>query len=128
MEGKQIRFAQLLELHVVNTVSKKFANTTVNNDTLHAMRDAIHEQVVGVFKKSKQQPGEVALRWLSNQLFKNISLNTNDGKKLINELVIFNEYKLSELPYSDLQLLRNLFNETVMGSELEEEYRRRSAA
>ena len=128
MESKPIRFSQLLELHVVNVVSKKFANATVNEATLHQMRDAVLEQVEGIFKKSKQQPGDLAVRWLANELFKNITLNTNDGKKPIAEMLIFNDYKLSELPYSDLQLLRNLFNETPMGSSLEEEYRRRSVA
>jgi len=129
VEGKPIRFAQLLELHIVNQINKKFAQAVVDNTTLHGMRDMIREQVHGIFKKSTHSVTEEGLNWVANQLFRNITLGTTDGtKKPINELVIMNEYKISDLPYSDIQLLRNLFNETRMGPELEAEYKRRSAA
>ncbi len=127
-QGKPIRFAQLLELHLNNQVNKKFSDAVVNNETLHEMRALIKEQVNGIFKKSSHAVTQPGLDWLSNQLFKHVSLVTSEGKKLISELVIFNEYNLTSLPYSDIQLLRNLFNETQMGPELEEEYRKRSAA
>ena len=127
--SKPIRFAELLEQHIVNQVNRKFATSgaMLNNDTLHQIRDLVTEQVSGVFRKSSHQVGNLALTWLSNQIFQTLQIGTTDGKKSIRELVIFNEYKLSEMPYSDLQLLRNLFNETTMGPELEEEYRKRSA-
>jgi hypothetical protein len=123
-----IRFAQLLEQHLNNQIAKKFNKSTVNNETLHQMHASIKEQVDGVFKKSTHTVTQPGLDWLSNQFFKYMSLKTNEGKKVIGELVIFNEYNLADLPYSDIQLLRNLFNETQMGPELEDEYKRRSAA
>lgn len=129
MEGKPIRFSQLLELHITNQINKKFTNAAVDNDTLHQMHALVKEQVLGVFKKSSHTVTDAGLAWLSNEIFKHISLATTDGgKKHIGELVIFNEYKLADLPYSDIQLLRNLFNETAYGPELEDEYRSRSAA
>ena len=130
MEGKPIRFAELLELHIINQVNKKFAGQKrqLDNAALHEIRDLVKEQVYGIFRKSTHTVTDLGLNWLSNQVFKTLQIGTTEGKKPINELVIFNEYKLSELPYSDIQLLRNLFNETTMATELEEEYRKRSAA
>lgn len=123
-----IRFARLLELHIVNKISKDFAGKPIDDATLHQMRDEIRNKVHGIFQKSKYNLSGISLNWLSNQLFKNITLGTSEGKKRIDELVVFNEYKLAELPYDDLQLLRNLFNQTIYGHELEEEYQRRSAS
>jgi len=130
VESKPIRFAALLEQHIVHKVNKKLSvgKTVIDNKALHEIRDLVKELVHGIFGKSSHKVTEQGLNWLSNQLFKNIELKTNEGNKPIEELVVFNEYKLADLPYSDIQLLRNLFNETAMGPELEEEYRRRSAA
>lgn len=131
MEGKRpIRFAQLLELHIITQVNKKFAGSkkAIDNVVLHELRDMVKGQVHGIFKKSSHKVTDLGLDWVSNQLFRNLELSTNEGKKPINELVVFNEYKLADLPYSDIQLLHNLFNETAMGPELEDEYKRRSAA
>lgn len=132
MESR-IRFSELLELHITNQINKKFAKTTVDNAALHEMRDIVRDQVFTVFGKSSFKVTESGLNWLVNQVFKNLQLKTktDEGKtekKPIHELVVFNEYKLEDLPYSDIQLLRNLFNETPYGPELEEEYRKRSAA
>ena len=130
MESKPIRFAALLEQHIVHKVNKKLSvgKTVIDNKALHEISDLVRELVHGIFGKSSHKVTEPGLNWLSNQLFKNIELKTNEGNKPIEELVVFNEYKLADLPYSDIQLLRNLFNETAMGPELEEEYKRRSAA
>jgi hypothetical protein len=127
---RSIRFARLLELHIVNLVNKKFAGTktTIDGVVLHELRDMVKEQVHTIFKKSSHKVTDEGLNWVANQLFKNLTLETNEGKKPIVELVIFNEYKLADLPYSDIQLLHNLFNETAMGSELEDEHKRRSVA
>lgn len=132
MESR-IRFSELLELHITNQINKKFAKATLDNDTLHQMRDLVKEQIYGVFRKSSHKVTDNGLDWLANQVFKHMQLSTKDAegkseKKPINELVVFNEYKLADLPYSDIQLLRNLFNTTPYGAELEDEYRRRSAA
>jgi hypothetical protein len=130
VESKPIRFAALLEQHIVHKVNKKLSvgKTAIDNKALHEISDLVRELVHGIFGKSSHKVTEPGLNWLSNQLFKNIELKTNEGNKPIEELVVFNEYKLADLPYGDIQLLRNLFNETHMGPELEAEYRRRSAA
>jgi hypothetical protein len=131
VEGKPIiRFAKLLEQHIVLKVNKKLSESkpSIDNKTLHEIRDFVRELVHGIFGKSSHKVTDDGLNWVANQLFKNIELSTNEGKKSVNELVVFNEYKLADLPYSDIQLLHNLFNESAMGPELEDEYERRSAA
>jgi|SRR5581483_2318837 len=132
MEG-HIRFAELLELHITNQINKKFVNATADNKTLHEMRDVVKDQVFTVFGKSSHKVTEAGLNWLVNQIFKNLQLSSKDAdgkttKTAVYELVIFNEYNLADLPYSDIQLLRNLFSQAPYGQQLEEEYKSRSAA
>ena len=132
MENR-IRFSELLELHITNQINKKFAKTTVDNASLHEMRDIVRDQVFTVFGKSSHKVTETGLNWLVNQIFKHLEISSKDAegkteKKPVHELVLFNEYNLADLPYSDIQLLRNLFNTSPYGAELEEEYRKRSAA
>jgi hypothetical protein len=132
VEG-HIRFAELLELHITNQINKKFAQATLDNDTLHQMRDLVKEQIYNVFKKSSHKVTDEGLAWLTNEVFKHLQITGKDSegkqtKQHVYELVVFNEYKLDGLPYSDIQLLRNLFNQAPYGQLLEEEYRKRSAA
>ena len=132
MEG-HIRFAELLELHITNQINKKFTEVALTPDVLHQMRDVVREQVFAVFKKSSHKLTDDSLNWLVNEVFKHIQIAGKDAdgqpvKQHIYELVVFNEYKLDPLPYDDIQLLRNLFNQAPYGQLLEEEYRRRSAA
>jgi len=133
VEG-HIRFAELLELHITQQINKKFTGEVkLDNQTLHEMRDLVKDKIYGVFKKSSHKVTDAGLDWLVNEVFKHLTVKGTDGDgkpvtQHVYELVVFNEYKLDALPYSDIQLLRNLFNQAPYGKLLEEEYRRRSAA
>lgn len=124
MAEKQIRFADLLTLHVSNTIKKQFVHEQLNPDTLRGIRDCVRKTITEVFMKSKHQLSTNAMNWVANQYFKSIQLNG----ETVNDLVVINEYKLDEMSFSDIQLMRNLFNETAMSSDLEAEYRRRNAS
>lgn len=128
MGSKQVRFSELLTLHVSNTIQNKFLNEALNPDTLRAIRDVVHQTIGEVFARSSHRLSPKAINWVSNQYFKSIQLGSVEGKQTINDLVVVNDYPLSEMTFSDIQLMRNLFNETTMSSALEEEYRRRSAS
>jgi hypothetical protein len=123
MDGKPIRFSKLLELHLDNVVKKRFTDRQLTSELLHEVQHALREQLVNVFTKSKHQLATESVQWLADQYFKVIRVN---GDKQVAELVILNEHSLASLPYHDVTLLRNLFNETKLGPLLEAEYQRRS--
>ena len=125
MAKKQIRFAELLTLHVNNTIKKQFLNESLTPQLLRSMRDCVHRTISDVFMRSSHTLSPKALNWLSNQYFKSIKLN---GSDTVEDITVFNDYPLSELTFSDVQLMRNLFNETALSTQLEEEYRRRSTS
>jgi hypothetical protein len=127
-QQKLARFADLLTLHVSNTVKKNFLNESLNSRTLHAIRDCVHKTIADVFNRSSHRLTPEALNWVSNQYFRAIQIGSTEGKQSINDMVVFNDYKLADMPFSDIQLMRNLFNETAMSAELEAEYRRRNAS
>lgn len=123
MADKYIRFVELLEGYLVKVLQKKFGKVTLTNEMLREMRDEIRTRVDGVFDKSSFKLTPEARGWVSNQFFKTIKVSED---QIINDVVVINEYKLSAMPYSDIELLKNLFNETIMGQELLEEYKLRS--
>lgn len=127
-EQKHVRFADLLTLHVSNTIKKKFINEQLNPETLRSIRDCVHMTIKEVFHRSSHRLSSEALNWIGNQYFKAIQIGSVEGKQTINDMVVVNDFKLSEMPMSDIVLMRNLFNETNMSSELEAEYRRRSTS
>lgn len=125
MEGQPVRFYELLSLHLNNVIKKRFTNCSLDPKTLREVRDVVREQVSGVFGKSSLNVSPEAVNWVANQFFK--AIRFNDDQSLA-ELVIINEYKLTEMPYLDIELLKNLFSGTTLGVELREEYDRRSQA
>ena len=123
MEGKSVRFAQLLTLHVNNVIQKNFINESLTPELMRSVHACIRKTIDEVFMQSSHKLSADARGWLSNQFFKAIQVN---GDQRMGDLVVFNEYKLADLPYHDIELMRNLFNETALNAELEGEYRRRS--
>ena len=125
MSEKNIRFSKLLELHVTNVISKKFVNEAATTDMFKEVRETVRQTIEGVFMKSSHTLTPSSMTWLSDQFFKAIKIN---GDASMGDLVIIKETKLADLPYHDIELMRNLFNETGLAFELEEEYRTRSTS
>ena len=121
---KRIRFHQLLELQLNNCL-KKFLHEQLTPALMRSIREEIRSTINGVFSKSTHKLTTEATTWLTDQYFKGIRLNE---EQLMSDQVVINEYKLSELEFNDIQLLRNLFIDTTMGPELDAELRRRSAS
>lgn len=121
---KRIRFHQLLELQL-NKRIQKYQHEPLTHVTMRAIREDIRDLISSTFGKSKFKLSTNATTWLTDQFFKAIRINE---EQTMAEQVVINEYKLSELDFDDIQLLRNLFNETTMGPALDAELRRRSAS
>ena len=124
-ENKRVRFAELLTLHILNVVKERFTNSPLTPNVMREIRATIRQKIDNIFNLSKYNLGADARAWVTDQFFKSIQFN---GGECMSDQVIIHEYNLTELPYNDLQLLKNLFDETVMGSELENEFQRRSAS
>lgn len=90
---------------------------------MREIRVGINESISSVFSKSKYKLSQEAIMWLSDQYFKRIKISKD---QTMSDQVVINEYTLSELTFDDIQLLRNLFIETQMGLELDNELRKRS--
>lgn len=122
---KSIRFHELLEIKLNDTLTKEFSLEGLTPALMKSIRSAIQEQIRDVFSKSSHTLTPNAITWLGDQYFKSIKLNSN---QLMADLVIINEYKLSELEFSDIKLLYNLYRDTKMGPELIDEMRTRNAS
>lgn len=124
-----VRFAELLRLNLNDKIKKKFADgRTVNEAVLREIRDCVRETIASIFAKSSYSLSEKAVNWVSNQYFKSIQLGTPNGPILINELVVINDFPLSEMTFQDIQLMKNLFNDMDMSTALNEEYNRRNVS
>lgn len=125
MDSKStIKFHQLLELQL-NKRIQKYQREPLTHVTMRAIREDIRDLISSTFSKSRFKLSTNATTWLTDQYFKAIRVNE---EQTMAEQVAINEYKLSELDFNDIQLLRNLFNETTLSPELEAEFRRRSVS
>ena len=119
------RFAQLLTQHIGNTVSRRYTGTQLTDAALHEMRHTIRTIIDSVFDRSTHKLSETGRAWLTNQLFKRIKVN--DDKQVV-DLIVINEYNLSQLTYHDVELLSGLFDQTDLAAELNDEYRTRRSS
>lgn len=122
MEKKHIRFSQLLEVHLKG-VLKRFLHEQLTPEVLRSIRDSIQSAIADVFEKSSHKLDARSINWLAHRYFAAVKVNDDQS---INDMVVINEYKLSELPYDDIVLMRNLFDRTILAPDLDAEYRLRS--
>jgi len=120
---KPIRFSQLLTQHVNNIVQKTFLHEQLTPAVLRAIRDRIHETISAVFERSTHKLSPMSRMWLTNQYFKRIQIN---GEQSMNDMIVINDHKLEQLPFEDVHLLKNLFDQTELNAELDAEYRKRT--
>jgi hypothetical protein len=125
MPDNVLRFAQLIELHINKVIKSRFTMEALTPALMREIRDEIRKQIDTVFQKSSHKLTDHARSWLTDQFFKRIQVN---GDQLMSDLVVINEYRLDQLTYEDVQLMRNLFDETGLAGDLNEEYARRSAS
>ena len=126
MASNQPRFVELLNQHVVDTVQRKFEHRQLTPATMREIRDSIRVVIDSVFTKSeKYQLTETARAWLTNQYFRRLQVNDS---QTMDDLIVINEYKLSQLSYGDIALLRDLYDQTDLAAELNAEHRTRSAS
>jgi hypothetical protein len=116
----QVKFYRLLETYVKRLLDA-YSGKDLTPDLMHSIRNTIHDRVASVFNQSKQNVSDKAVRWLTDQLFKSIKVDDMH----MADLVVINEYVLSELNDHDVQLLHDLFCETTFGFMLTDELRTR---
>lgn len=123
--NQPIRFVQLLEQRLKATLADKFLHAQLTPVVLREIRDEIRVQIDDVFNKSTTNLSIEARQWVANKFFENIKVN---DEQTMHDLVVIKEHPLADMPFSDIELLKNLFNDTVVGAELLDEYNRRSAS
>jgi hypothetical protein len=128
VERKHIKFTQLLEHHLNESVKKNFDGTQMSPLLMRQIRDLIKEKIARVFTNSNYKLHDSSILWLTNQYFKTVKVKQGDEECEMIELIIINENKLSELPYNDIELMLNLYSgsSSPWAKELEEEYAARS--
>lgn len=132
METKQLTFTQLLEMHLNTTIQKEFnGKTELTVELLIEIRNRIRVLLANIFNKSKNYSMHSdSINWLANRYFSAINIAKGDIKDLkIGDIVVFNEYKLEDLPHRDIELLTGLYNKTAVPwkDALKEELLRRSS-
>jgi len=126
VQDKNIKFYRLLEIHLEGILQKTLKSSEQKELTpllMREIREGIRESISSVFTQSKHKLSQEATTWLTDQYFKRIKVGKN---QVMSDQVVINEYTLSELTFDDVQLLRNLFVETQMGPELDDELKKRS--
>lgn len=116
MEGKYVRFTKLLEMHLNSTIQKEFnGKPELTVELLRDVRDRLRTLIADVFTKSEKHTlTENAINWLANQYFSSIKIGNVDDKDIhVCDLIVINEYNLSDLPYHDIELLKDLYSTTV---------------
>jgi hypothetical protein len=116
------RFADLLETHVQDTIQRRFGHAKLDPLTMRAIRQTIKELITSVFSRSTHKLTETSLAWLTDQVFKRLSVGPDTSMA---DLIIINEHKLAGLPVDDVRLLYDLFKMTDMASELKAELKAR---
>ncbi len=119
-----VSFHGLLEQRF-NIALKKFEYRALTPELMRQIYAEIRWIVDGVFSVSRHKLSREATTWLANQYFKSIKINDD---QLMDDNVVFNEYNLSELEATDIQLLYSLFHHTRLGQELADELRTRNAS
>ncbi len=122
-ERKQVRFYALLEERLNKSISK-FCNEALTPALMRQIREEIKCQITSLFEASSRKLSPNAQTWLTDQYFKTIKVNDD---QTMTDLVVINEYTLSELEFDDIRLLHTLFLETKMGPGLVEELKRRNS-
>ncbi len=126
MSTTQLRFVEFLNRYIVDTIQRKFEQQQLNPATMREIRSTIRTVIDGVFTKSDNYKlTETARAWLTNQYFRRLQVNDN---QTMDDLIVINEYKLAQLSYSDIALLRDLYDQTDLADELNAEHRSRNAS
>lgn len=125
MAKEQVRFAELLTQHLEDTIWRRYSMEHLTPAVMREIRVTIRSTVDNVFERSSHKLSDDARAWLTDQFFKRIKINDN---QLMNDMVVIHEYKLTQLTYHDVELLRGLFDATDLAPEINGEYRTRSAS
>jgi len=122
-ERKQVRFYALLEESLNKSIGK-FCNEALTPGLMRQIREEIKGQITRLFEASSHKLSFNAQTWLTDQYFKNIKVNDDQS---MSDLVVINEYTLTELEFDDIKLLHDLFLDTKMGPGLVTELKRRNS-
>lgn len=117
-----VRFSKLLENHLLGKV-QQFTHRQFTKTLLHEIHLTVVNSLHEIFDKSvNYKLTKPSIDWLGMQYFN--ALKVSDDVH-IRDLVLFNEIQLSELPFVDVRLMNDLFDETVIGPMLSAELKRR---
>lgn len=89
--------------------------------TIVRVRNVIRNVLVEFFDNSTSRPSDLAINWLTHRLL--VTLKLNDIP--IANLILANEYRVTDLSYNDARLLSVLLSKTTLGEELQREAERK---
>lgn len=101
--------------------SLEFSNTDELLKFLRLVRDRIRLCVDDVFSTTIPKPSETAASWLTSWVFTHTKINGH----AVEQMIVSNGYKTSELSYADLRLLKSMFPNSAISTEVSEELSRR---
>jgi hypothetical protein len=122
-QNPHARFSQLLEQHINRVVKRLYVDETLTPVVLKSIHATVRREIDTVFMRSSHKLEDAARSWLADQFFKAIRINDD---VTVGDQVITNEYRLDQLSYHDVELLRNLFDQTGLSESLNEEMQHRS--
>lgn len=112
---------QLLEQHLTAAL-KQFVHESLTPNLMNRIRTTVKKTIDNVISRTQDKLSDKGIMWLTDQYFKGIKMNDD---LLMSDQVVINEYKLSELEFSDIELLYGMYDGTDLGIELEKEYHKR---
>jgi len=119
-----MRFADQLEAYIVKSIQTSFVFEEYTTETLHRIKALITEKINNIFSRSKYQLSNDSITWLAGEFFRRLTING----ELVEKLIIMNEIDMTTLPFSDIMLMKDLFNQTGFGPKLLDEYSRRTVS
>lgn len=104
----------------IDSAMTEFMGQSFVRETITQMKEIIQSLVIKTFNDGAETLGPKAVSWLTNQFLRNVKGKDEDGEFLLSEVVLFNDYELSELKHDDVVLLESTFRDEAFCKPLTE--------
>lgn len=109
----------------ISSKLKKFKDREGNSaELLREIHEEVAKAVGDVFARKKFDLSTQALSWVTSNYFKKCTVN---GKN-VKDLIVTNDYTFDEMSYNDIRIMNNVLNDTWLGEQLNEEFKKRNVS
>lgn len=109
----------------INMKMLEFSGNSLTIDVLKKIRDSVRQIVECTIANYQINLSKSAIILIANYFFKQIKIN---DITTINEHILINDYKISELSKQDLKLISNIFFDLEICDEINKELLRRNSS